>query len=126
MDDAMTLARAGVKEGAKMMMVGVSRDERQKVESLAVPKPLYELRNPQGTAHLSLSLTCALQADHRAALCTDRVYKEQEAGPKKKRRFHYLNTLPLPRSEVLPPCLSPPLLLCIISIVLIVCTRSRL
>lgn len=75
-DDSKTLAQVGVKEGAKVMMVGVSRDERQKVEALAAPKPLYELRNPQ-----------------------DREHKEPEVVPKKK-RFHYINTLPLPRAEV--------------------------
>jgi hypothetical protein len=51
-DDSKTLAQVGVKEGAKVMMVGVSRDERQKVEALAAPKPLYELRNPQGRRHV--------------------------------------------------------------------------
>lgn len=47
-DDMKTLAAAGMRPNAKVMLVGSSSDERKRVESETVPKPLFELRNPQG------------------------------------------------------------------------------
>lgn len=94
-DDAKTLAEAGMRAGAKVMLVGSSRDEREKVESITVPKPLYQLRNPQGRVPLSIRLTGV-----PANLPIDREYKEPETEQPKKKRFHYINTLPMPRSDV--------------------------
>jgi hypothetical protein len=56
----------------------------------------------------------------RRALCMfsrvpkppDREHKEPEVVPKKK-RFHYINTLPLPRAEVRPFST----MLCVVSLV---------